>query len=177
MTAMKRINVFVLGIFKILFAVLFAVDPEDGVDIILLVLAFSLLLYGIKMFVYYFSLAQHMNGGLTVLYRAAVIFDLGLFAMKMPEFPVFYLTIYLVILHGFDGIAAILKALESKRLEAPSWKLGFSYGTLSVFTAVLCLILRKSVNIAVVIYALGLMYSGTINIVQSIRKTASIYVQ
>ena len=177
MTAMKRINIFIQGVFNMLFAVLFALDPEGGVDVIIWVLAFSLLLYGIKMFVYYLSLARHMNGGLTVLYRAAVIFDLGLFALKMPNFPVMYLMIYLAILHGFDGTAAVLKALESKRLEAPSWKLAFFYGVLNVFIAFLCLIFHRSVNTAVLIYAFGLLYSGIINVVQSIRKTASIYVQ
>lgn len=177
MTAVKRINSFISGIFKMFSAIILVLWPEEAVDIITAILAVSLLFYGIKMFVYYFTLARHMTGGLTVLYRAAVVFDIGLFAVKMPELPLVYVMIYLAALHGFSGIAAILKALESKRLEAPSWKLNFTSGIINVFMAVLCLLFFRSISIAVDIYCAGLFYAGIINVVQSMRKTASIYVQ
>ena len=177
MTIIKRIRGFFAGIFMVAVSLLYAAAPTEALPAITAVLSLALLLYGVKMMVFYFTLARHMTGGLAVLFRAVLIFDIGLFAFYLPDVPLIYVMIYLAAIHGFAGIAGVLKALEAKRLEAPSWKLNFFHGLVNAIMAVLCLVFSKSIRTAVLIYSSGLFYSGVIRIIQAFRKTASIYVQ
>ena len=177
MTVLKRINTFIVGLFMILAALLFLAAPKEALPFVTSVLALTLLVYGIRMFIYYFTLARHMTGGFAVLFRAAVISDIGLFAVNLPDMPLIYVMVYLAAIHGFSGVANVLKALEAKKLEAPSWKLNFFHGLMNILMAVLCLVFSGSIRTAVLIYSLGLLNSGVIRIIQAFRKTASIYVQ
>ena len=177
MTAVKRVSSFFAGLFMVYTAILFTLAPYDALSLVMFFMSLALLFTGIRMFFYYFTLARHKTGGLAVLYRAAVIFDAGLFAIDLPYFPLVYVMIYLAAIHAVAGIAAILKALEAKRLEAPSWKLNLVHGIGSTSIALLCLFYSKSVRIAVYIYSAGLFYSGIIRIIQAFRKTQNIYVQ
>ena len=80
-------------------------------------------------------------------------------------------------MHGFAGVMDILRALESKRLQAKSWKLALSHGIINVLIAGVCLAFIGTVNISILIYGLGLMYSGGICVIQALRKTEVIYIQ
>ena len=161
----------------IIAALLFLGAPKKALPVVTGVLALMLLAYGIKLFIYYFTLARHMTGGLSVLFRAAVFFDIGLFAFNLPDFPLIYVMIYLAAIHGFTGAVNVLKALEAKKLEAPSWKLNFFHGLMNILIAALCLVYSSSIRTAVLIYSLGLLNSGVVRIIRAFRKTASIYVQ
>lgn len=177
MTKVKRITSFLSGLIIILFSILLFLDPRGSYSIIILVLALTLFIRGIRLFVYYFSMARHMVGGRTILYQAVIVLDIGIFTLSLTNVPLIYFILYLVMIHGISGVIDMLRALEVKRNESQSWKLNFCSGIINVLMAALCLVFIKSVLTAVMIYAAGLFYSGLIRIIQSFRKTAIVYIQ
>lgn len=177
MTRINRINSFLLGLVMIIGAVLFARDPLWALPVITSIMAFTLFFYGIRMLVYYVTLARHMTGGLRILFRAVLLFDFGTFALFLSDIPLLYVMLYLVAIRGFSGVVHILRAREAKRLGAPSWRLNCLNGVLNVIMAVLCLLMIRSTKTAVFIYAFGALYSGGIHIIQAFRKTTSVYIQ
>jgi hypothetical protein len=63
-----------------------------------------------------------MVGGKSILYTALIILDLAFFSFALNDIPKFYLMLYLVGTHAFDGAIKILRGMEAKKLESPSWK-------------------------------------------------------
>ena len=70
-----------------------------------------------------------------------------------------------------------MRAMEAKRLQAASWKMSLIHGIVNVVMAGLCLAFIGTVEVAVEIYAAGLVYSGIIRIIQAFRKTTVVYIQ
>ena len=52
-----------------------------------------------------------------------------------------------------------------------------SQGIINLLIAVLCLVFLGDVEVAVEIYALGLMYSAVMRIVQAFKPAAIVYIQ
>ena len=72
----------------------------------------------------------------------------------------------------------MMKAVEDKKLQAPSWKMSFTYGLGNLILAVAafaCLI-HDFAGLVLYIYCAGLAYSGIMKIASSFRKTAIIYI-
>ena len=83
---------------------------------------------------------------------------------------------YLIAVHAFSGFVDVTRALEAKRLSAPSWKLNFSTGVVNIILAVLCIVFLRLESIAVYIYSAGLIWSAIARIITSFRKTAVVYI-
>ena len=177
MTKMRRVGSVFAGLIMILFSGLTAISAAHAYKLILLVLSYSLILRGIRLLIYYCSMARYMVGGRNVLYRSVILMDIGLFSLSITDIPLVFLVLYLAGMHGFAGIIDIMRALESKREQAPSWKLNLSYGIVNTALACLCLIFLKQTEVAVMIYSAGLLYSGVGRIIQAFRKTAVVYIQ
>ena len=177
MTKMQRASSAFTGLLMIAGAVLFESDPVGALPLIVFIMTLSLFIYGIRLFIYYITLARHMVGGIAILYRAVIVLDLAVFAFSLTKLPLFYVMLYLIVIHGFSGVVNILRSMEARRLMAPAWKLNLFQGALEVAMAVLCLLFIKSTRTAVSIYAAGIFYSGAIRIIQAFRKTESVYVQ
>ena len=177
MSKMGRILNVLFGLLVVLCGALFILDPRDGYKVVISILAISLILYGIRMFWFYCSMARHMVGGRSMLYRAVIMFDLGLFTISISDIPLIYVILYLAGIHLFTGGVDILRANESRRLQAESWKLQLFQGLVNVILAALCLVFIHSVAVAVAIYGVGLIYSGALRIVQAFRRTAVVYIQ
>jgi len=177
MTKARRVWKAFTGVFLVLFGLSMMVDPDSVYWAIVLILGFSLLLGGIRSFVYYITMAKHMVGGRAALYRAVIIFDLGIFTLSLTDLPLIFVVLYLAGIHGFNGIIDILHAVEAKRLQAGSWKMNLTHGIINAILAGLCLAFIGTVEVAVEIYAVGLVYSGVISIIQAFRKTAAVYIQ
>ena len=177
MTRINRIDSFLIGLVMIIGAVMLVMNPAWALPAITLILAYSLLLYGVRMLIYYATLARHMTGGLRILFRGILMLDLGTFTLLLTDIPLLYVMLYLAVIRGFSGIIHILRAREAKRLGAHSWRLNCLNGVLNVIMAALCLILIRSTKIAVFIYAFGALNSGVIRIIQAFRKTTSVYIQ
>ena len=114
MTSIQRIKKFLSGLGMLLGSLVLVVEPENGYYIIALLLSISLLMSGVKALFYYFTLARNMVGGKSILYRALVMTDLGLFTLTTITIPKFYLICHLLISHGFSGLVDMLKAIEDK---------------------------------------------------------------
>lgn len=178
MNSIQRIKKFFSGFGMLLGSLILIIEPEDGYYIVAVLLSFSLLLSGIKSLIYYRTMARNMVGGKSILYRAIILTDLGLFTLTTITIPKLYLICHLLISHAFSGIVDMLKAVEDKKLQAPSWRMSFicGFGNLLTAAAAFTCVLNKSTGLVMYIYCAGLAYSAIIQMASSFRKTAIIYI-
>ena len=177
MTKLQKIMSLASGVVLLLMAVLVLMLPEEGYIIILLFFAVTMLIGGISNLIYYFTMAKRMVGGLSVLYRGVLTLDLSLFTLSLPGLPTLYISLYLVGSYAFLGIIDILRALESKKRGAPSWRFNVIVGAVHLVLAAVCLIFINEPRIMMTVYALGLLYSAAMRIVNVFRRTAIVYIQ
>lgn len=178
MNSVQRIRKFISGLFMLLGSFLLITEPEGGFYIIAVILSISLTIDGIKSLIYYFAMARNMVGGKSIFYKALIMIDLGIFTFTAINIPKIYLVCHLLISHGFSGIVDMLRAMEDKRLEAPSWRMSFLYGLGNLLVAVTALrcVFNQSSWMVVYIYSAGLAYSAVMQMVSSFRKTAIVYI-
>ena len=177
MSGGQRIKNVLIGILIILGAVILIAFPEEGIIITASILSLSLFIYGIKTLIYYITMTRHMVGGRIMLYLAVVVLDLGMFTMMLTNIPKMYIALYLVVVYAFSGAIDILRALEAKKYQAPSWRFSLISGIISVVIAILCIVFIGSTNMIVYLYSAGLIYSAIARIVTAFRKTAIVYIQ
>jgi|GEM_PF-454045 len=174
---LDKIGSLLVSLIMIAFAVTLFAFPQEGIAVVVAVLSAALVIGGIRMFVYYFSMARHMVGGLTILYRAIILLDLGLFTATLNSIPLPYVMLYLASIHAFSRAVGIMRTLESKRVGTGSWRLRLLHGVVDLLQALLCLIFIGSVQLAVYIYVAGLIYSAIFRIITAFRRTAIVYIQ
>ena len=177
MSSGQRIKNVLIGILIILGAVILIAFPEEGIIITASILSLSLFVYGIKTLIYYITMTRHMVGGRIMLYLAVVVLDLGMFTMMLTNIPKMYIALYLVVVYAFSGAIDIMRALEAKKYQAPSWRLSLISGIISVVIAILCIVFIGSTNMIVYLYSAGLIYSAIARIITAFRKTAIVYIQ
>ena len=177
MSKFTRIRNVLTGILTIAVSVLLATTPEFGYPVITLLLSLSLLFYGLRSVVYYFSMARHMVGGRQSLYRGILFSDLGIFTLTLTNVPHVYILLYLLAIHAFSGAVAIMGALEARRYEAQHWRLKLINGIVNILLALSCLIFIRSMRVAVYVYCIGLCYSACMRIISAFRKNAIVYIQ
>jgi uncharacterized membrane protein HdeD (DUF308 family) len=173
---MQRIKGALIGLVMIIAGIIFFLNPTKSYPIITTILCLGLLFRGFQMLFFYFRMARYMVDGRNVLYRAIIMIDLGLFTGSLTQVPLVYVMLYLIAINLFSGGVDILRAMEAKKYGS-SWKMTFISGIICVILAVACLIFIKATKLAVMIYALGVIYSGVVRIIQSFRKTAMVYIQ
>ena len=178
MNSFQRIKKFLSGFAMLLGSIILIMEPENGFYIVAVLLSLSLLLSGIRLFIYYVTMAKNMVGGKSILYRSLVLTDLGAFTLTAITIPKIYLICHLLISHAFAGLVDILKAVEDKKMQAPSWRMSFIYGLGNLLTAVAAFtcLLNKSTDLVMYIYCAGLAYSAIMQMASSFRKTAIIYI-
>ena len=177
MSSGQRIKNVLIGVLIILGAVILIAFPEEGIIITASILSLSLFVYGIKTLIYYITMTRHMVGGRIMLYLAVVVLDLGMFTMMLTNIPKMYIALYLVVVYAFSGAIDIMRALEAKKYQAPSWRLSLTSGIISVVIAILCIVFIGSTNMIVYLYSAGLIYSAIVRIITAFRKTAIVYIQ
>ena len=177
MSKLQRIENILFGVFLILIGIVMIHLPNEGFYIAALILCLSLLSRGVKDIIYYFTMARHMVGGRSVLVKGIILLDLGFFTMAMSDIPRIYLVLYLLGYHAFVGVIDVLRALEAKRFEAPTWKISMGYGLINIGIAVACVFFIHSVEGIVYVYSAGLIYSALNRIASSFRRTAVVYIQ
>lgn len=178
MGKLGRIRNVIIGILMILLSIIMLVlEPEESFLIAALMLFLALLFTGIRLLIYYFTMARFMVGGKIQLYVGLIVLDFGLFTLTMTNVPHLYLILYMLGTHAFGGVINILRALEAKRNGAASWKLKTSQGIVNLIVAVLCLFSLESTRLLVILYCLGLVYSAVVRIISAFRKNAIVYIQ
>ena len=178
MGKMQRIRNVVTGILTIVMSLVMLLLPaEDAFLTAALILSFTLIVRGGWMLIYYFTMARNMVGGRSLLYIGIIITDLGIFTLSLTEIPHFYLMMYLFATHAFGGVIDILRSLEAKRLDSPSWKLNLSKGIVNTAVALLSVVFLRRIGVLVYLYCAGLIYSAVVRIISAFRKTEIVYVQ
>ena len=178
MNSIQRIKIFLSGLGMLMGSLILSMEPEEGYYVIAIILSLSLLIYGIRSLIYYFTMARNMVGGKSIFYRALITIDLGIFTFTAITIPKIYLICHLLISRGFSGIVDMLRAMEDKKLEASSWRMSFLYGLGNLLIAVIALrcVFNQSTWMVVYIYSAGLAYSAIMQMIASFRKTAIVYI-
>lgn len=176
MTKTQRIKNILFGLVMILAGLFFMLNPTKCYPWITSILCIGMTLRGIRLLIYYFSMARHMVDGRNMLYQAVIMIDLGLFTGALTQVPLIYVVLYLVAIHLFTGAIDILRALESRKLGS-SWKVNLAHGAINVLMAIACLVFIKKIWFAVIIYAIGLIYSGIMRIITACRRNRMVYIQ
>ena len=180
MTRTEHIVNFFRGIMSILLALVLFFFPGDGLPFVLKLLSVSLSIRGLRSLVYYLSMARFAVGGKIMLYQGIFLLDLGVSIWALAETLSIYLVIYVAAMNVFSGLVAILRARESSKTGSPHWRLAAAYGITSILMAaaivISCFGLGRP-GLALYVYAVGMIYSGVLQIIGATRKTAIIYIQ
>lgn len=156
-----------------------ALVPELGYLIAALGVSLTLMLYGVRKIIYYCTMARNMVGGKTVLYIGIIAFDIGFFLSAKVDDPNLFITLYILVVHGFSGLVSVLQALEAKRYASPGWLWILLDGALNLIVAILAvaagLFLHNMIDLAY-LFAACLFYSACMQLVGVFRKTAIVYI-
>ncbi len=177
MSAFQRVRSMIVAALMVACGIIMLTVINIGYEIVCLVLCITLLVSGIRHLIYFFRMARHMVGGRMILYKGVILLDLGVFTATIFDIPQIYVMLYLFAGNMVSGGISIFRALETKKLEAPHWRLTLVHGITNIAIAVLCIVFIMNTEMVVFIYALGLFYSAIMRIVSSFRKTAVVYVQ
>ena len=177
MTFFQRIRLLIMAFFMMIGSLMMILDPEDGYYVILFVITLGLMLTGIRMLIYYFTMARFMVGGKLSLYRGLMLFDLGLFTGTLSNVPRIYVLLYLIVINGLDGVLKILSSLSSRKMGAKNWGLKLTHGMINILLVLVCIIFIRNHNTVSFVYATGLIISSIIRTVTAFRKTAMVYIQ
>ena len=177
MNIAQRIFSIILAAVYVAAAILILSSPELGYLPVVLLLAASLILTGIRSLIYYFTMARHMVGGRISLYVAVLTLDLGAFSIAMADAAPVYIVLYLFATHAFSGGVDIMRALEAKKYRAKSWRFRLISGIINIAVAFACLIFMRYTEVFVWIFALGLIYVAVQKLINAFRRTSVVYIQ
>ena len=175
MTKARRAVNIITGLFMIAGALVLAIDADQTYPAVIIILGLSLFIASFRSIIYYFSMARYMVGGRMILYRAVIMLDIALFTFSLTKVPLYCVVLYLAWIHIFAAFVDIMRAVESRRLRAPSWRMNFATGLVNLCIGVLCLMFIHNVAAAVLIYSLGLAYAGVNRIIQAFRRNRILY--
>ena len=180
MTKRRRVINIITGLLMIAAAVLLVAIGGRGIYAILLVLSIGFLLRGLQCLAYYFTMARSMVGGKSVLYRAIILLDLGLFTGSVTFTGQLIGILYVAVLNLVSGFVDILRCRDEKSLGAGQWKSTMVHGAVSIHVALAILdngLGMHSAALAVLVYSFGLACSGVSRIMSAFRRTAIVYIQ
>lgn len=177
MSRTRRILNIIGAIFKIQAALFLMFIPEIGFRLIAMFVGFMLTYKGLRYLIYYLTHAQHMVGGKRILLIGLILFDMGVFSAILYDQAQAIMIIYVVAGHLIAAVLNIVRTVGNKRDGNPGWKIDLAQFIGNIILVALCLIFIKYVEIPVLIYGAGAIYSSVLTIISSCRRTAIVYVQ
>ena len=178
MSGFQRVRDVLIGLVMLASGILFMLYPSEEVyTLIVAILALGLAIVGIKNIVFYFRMARHMIGGKMLLIRGVIVLEAAMLTGAIANVPKIYILLYLIVIHAFLGAVEILRAMEAKNSVGGPWKMKFAHGLVDLALAAACLIFIRYTNIAILIYSIGLIYSGVRRILNAFRRTSFILIQ
>ena len=180
MTLAKRIGKILSALGSVLCAVILIAMGENGFLLVSVLLSISLILFGLRSIIFYFTMARHMVDGRGSLYIGVIVLDFGVFTLSVSQNQSLFIVFYLLGAYAFSGVLDILRAREARSFEAPSWRLNLAEGIANIgFAAAAAVFGLVSGNLRALtlIYAIGLFYSALLKLVSAFRKTAIVYIQ
>ena len=176
MSKFQKIVSILKSILIIIIGLLMIISPSDGFFILILILQLGLLISGIKLLVYYFSMARYKVGGLSTLYKSIIVIDSALLLFSFSTAHPKLIMSLLIITIAFEGVVYIMKAMKSRTLEYSSWKAQLLHGLIYFIIAILCLFFMDNTTISTILFAIGLIVSAVSDIITSVKKTEIIYI-
>ena len=180
MNILQRVLSIVIAIILGAAGVILLMADQLGIYIVAVMLCAVLVIIGIRSLMYYFSMAKHMVGGKTVLYRGIIFLDIGILTSSLADAPGRSLIIYISAVCIFTGFVAILRAREEKSWGSRRWIGKLIYGSIYILIAgavLYCGFAWDLPEVAVDAYALGLVWSAAGKIASAFRRTAIVYIQ
>ena len=115
-----------------------------------------------------------------MLFIGIIALDAGMLSLSLQDSPREFMIFYLLGTFAFSGLVDVLRARESRRVGARSWRLTLIIGAinlaLAIFAGVFGFALKKTDTVSY-IYGAGLVYSGIIRIISAFRRTEIVYIQ
>ena len=171
MSRRQRINNILTGLLFVLVALILLVDTqEEDYQVVLFVISVVLLVKGIKMLGYYFSMARSMVGGQMILYEGIILTDLGAFLTLFAQMPRFYALLLIAAVSAFNGIISVMRAMEKKRIGTAHWRLKLSQGIVDIASAAVFLIFNYSGEMIAEVFAVNIMYGGFVHFANAFRR-------
>ncbi len=177
MTKFQRLKNLIYGLLLIASGMILLYIPEDAFVFLMLLLSTTLLISGINTLTYYFTMARFMVDGKMMLYKGIIVFDFGVLTASLVDVPRQFVLVYLIGVHAFSGLVELLRAMEARRYGGKNWRLKMGHGLVNVVTCIICVIFLNNTNTVVIVYALGILYSGVLTLVSAFRRTAFVYIQ
>lgn len=177
MNRFTRIFHVLSGVFMILISLIMFAVPDLGYMLAAMILGIVLMLNGLKQLIYFFSMGIHMVGGKIILYRALITMDIGYFTFSIHGTGQRYVLFYFTIYYLFAGIISIFRTLESRRLEAGSWKMKLLGGLFDIAIAAICLLNNNSERVMLDVLCFALIVSALTRIMVALKRSAIIYIQ
>ena len=176
MSNLRRAGNIILSLLMITAAILLMGAPKESLVLVAVALGLWLLVSGVRKLVYYFTMARHMVGGLSILFIAIIAIDIGGFALTLVNEPKLSIVLYLVGYNVFTAIIGIVRVIESKMIDA-HWKVSLLHSIVNLALAVACLVFIGSDEIVITIFCFGLIYSACVRFMRAVRPTEIIYIQ
>lgn len=177
MTIFQRFWVFIIGLIMVILALSFITNPDENSYLwVILFLFLGLAIKGVKDIIFYFTMARHMAGGKLILVQGVIVLDFAFLTGSLSDVPKIYVLLYLIAVHAFSGVVEILRAMEARRTVSGPWKLKFSHGIVNFILALSCLVFIRQTSTALIIYSIGLLYSGLMHIGSAFRKTTYVMI-
>ena len=179
MTLMQRIQKILGALFMLLGAGLVLYMGEQGFLLIALFLCVSLVFSGLRSLIFYFTMARFMVDGRSSLYKGLILLDLGIFTVSVLNNPRIFVILYVLGANAFTGVVDILRTLEARKLQSPSWRMNLASGVISILfalAAAFCGFILKDMKVLSYLYAAGLLWSAAAKLVSAFRKTAIVYI-
>lgn len=150
------------------------IEPYYGLEITVTCVGIFLIFSGIRLMVYFYTMARHMVGGVIILYKGLIELDFGAFIFSLSELPKYYAAIFIIAIFVIEGVKDVLEAIESKKLQS-HWRFRASAGAVKMAIALFCLFHVNSLRTISYMICLCLFNSALVMIVTALRRTAIIY--
>ncbi|MBO4373793.1 MAG: hypothetical protein J5829_01685 [Lachnospiraceae bacterium] len=177
MTIFQRIKNVFTGLVTLGLGILFIMERDNEAYVLIIIaLSLGLAVRAVRDIIYYFTMARHMIGGKMILFQGVILLDFALLTASLSDVSKVYILLYLIAIHAFSGMVEILRAMEAKRTVEGPWKIKFSHGIINLLLALACLLFIKNIIAALIIYGIGLVYSGIMRIISAMRRTTFILI-
>ena len=180
MNRRQRIRSLLSGLCMLLCCAVMVIDPKDGYFLAAVIIILSMLSYGLKLLIYYQTMARHMVGGKATLFLAILILDFGVFVTSVVDNPILFLLLYLLLFHGFSGAISILRSKEARSFSASFWVWNLMAGIVNLgvaIGAVFAAMVLRSVEVLGYLYFAGMLYAAFVRIISAFRRTEIVYIQ
>ena len=152
MNSLQKFGSVASGVLMLITGLILVFMPDDGTFYVALILAITLFLIGMRLLIYYFTMARRMVGGRSVLLLGIFLLDFCAFTVTILDEPRVIVILYLVGWHGFSGLVSLLRAREAK-LHKGNWKFKAANGVVNILVVIGCICFVKNPAMLTLIYS------------------------